>query len=173
MGGVFNEVASFHPRGSADVAPYYKVDGVPSAMAKMIVLDHWPNAVTVQGYQRYGFHIGIRGEVPPVHVRWNTSIMFFINLLQTSWWDDEYARKGPRAVQSRKVTGFRYQPDARGACKAYEESEGDADGEAEETINTVPDGYLVTAEGLIFRQPCRRCLLSPQSPLIECHHWYA
>lgn len=153
FGGIFKLQNRF-PRPSP-----YRVDNVPSAMERMIVLTEWPNMTTVSDYKENDWKIGVRGEVPKAHICWHTRAPYFINLLQDSWWSTEYASKGLAALQSKKVTGARYVASeveflADGVLvdtvpKVYEDVPYYIETDEEGLVDTIPRGYEATETGLI------------------------
>ncbi|KAK5121839.1 hypothetical protein LTR85_004714 [Meristemomyces frigidus] len=122
---------------------YYQIHTTPSELKGTLVLEDWPCLKEVETYEREGWAIGVRGDVPKVNIRWNVSISHFLNLLQESWWETEYARRGPAALRPPKVTGARYM--TKGAALVPYYIEDDEEGLAD----TVPRGYEALQQGLV------------------------
>ncbi|KAK6390572.1 hypothetical protein LTR65_005443 [Meristemomyces frigidus] len=136
----------FRPEWPACKVPRYYVDSTPAAVKGMIVLGDWPCRSLVKAYQSRGWPIGVRGEVPKVHIVWHTPIAYFVNLLQGSWWATEFASRGPSALHPPKITGCRYVtrdgPPVSSVVYYTTEDE-------EHLADTVPRGYEANWRGLV------------------------
>jgi len=62
----------------------YVVDGTPSALDKMIVMQEWPNAQTLALYRHKKWEMGNMGSLFDVSTTWNIPVSYVVNLLQAS-----------------------------------------------------------------------------------------
>ena len=74
---------SFVPDGFT----YYQIQGKPSALTELVLVDTWPNAARVKQYVDNGYHMGRRTVLSPIYIKWTISAKYFIKLTQTSFWD--------------------------------------------------------------------------------------
>jgi len=148
FGGVLSEIFKQETAG-----PRYRVEGYPSRLKGMVVLSEWPNKTIVKEYQSEAWVIGAMGELPDTHIKWNTDMSHFFNLLQSSWWRTEYAHRGPQALRFTKKTGYRFITDEAGKSVAYN------DPKNKEIHGTIPEGFQTNSNNLIVPRHSQTGLL--------------
>ncbi|KAK5129133.1 hypothetical protein LTR08_003885 [Meristemomyces frigidus] len=134
LGGFIRTVENYN-------RPNYYVDGAVSGINGMIVIEDIPNARSVKQYAAKGAPLAIRQDLPTppsVHILWNTSIVHFIKLCQTSFWQNEFVEKGLTAVQFPKNTGGRMLVKDDGSEQYYEVDENDPG-----NLAPLPKGYVL------------------------------
>lgn len=107
---------------SPDKAPFYRVDGIPSALTSLQILNDYPSARIVNEYlSSLGILSAVRGPVDAVYSGWNISAMFFYNLTQQDFWVNEYGTYGAACLRPMKLSGHRYHAGKGGIAICCEE----------------------------------------------------